>query len=114
VVIKSFEAQIQTANGRGGVSWIVAGSNAANVFRNCKGFQPVPTASPIGAHLIGYLRDGSVPVIKTLQVLDTNHYIVGYKGYMAGDAALIHAEWIPIYFTPVWQAPTLQNQLVVC
>jgi hypothetical protein len=57
----------------------VAGSNAANIFRNCKGFQPVPTAAPIGAHLIGYLRDGSVPVIKTLQVLDTNHYIVGYK-----------------------------------
>jgi hypothetical protein len=104
------ESQIQDQMGRGGVSWIVAGQNAANILRNCKGFQPVPTAAPIGAHLIGYLRDGTVPVIKTLQILNTNHYIVGYKGYMAGDAALIHAEWIPIYFTPVWQAPTLQNQ----
>jgi major capsid protein Gp23 len=58
------EAQIQGQMGRGGVSWIVCRSNAANVFRNCKGFQPVPTAAPIGAHLIGYLRDGTVPVIK--------------------------------------------------
>jgi hypothetical protein len=71
---------------------------------------PVPNPAPIGAHLIGYLRDGTVPVIKTLAILDTNDYIVGYKGYMAGDAALILAEWIPIYFTPVWQAPSLSNQ----
>jgi hypothetical protein len=106
------ESQIQGQMGRGGVSWIVCGQNAANIFRNCKGFQPVPTGAPIGAHLIGYLRDGTVPVIKTISgVLNTNSYIVGYKGYMAGDAALIHAEWIPIYFTPVWQAPILQNQL---
>jgi hypothetical protein len=42
--------------------------------------------------------------------MGTNDYIVGYKGYMAGDAAVVLAEWIPIYFTPVFQAPTLQNQ----
>jgi len=105
------ESQIQVANGRGGVSWILAGSNASNLFRNCKGFQPVPAIAPIGSHLIGYLRDGTVPVIKVLNgVLNTNTYIVGYKGYMAGDAAMILAEWVPIYFTPVWQSPTLQNQ----
>jgi hypothetical protein len=27
------EAQIQTANGRGGISWVIAGSNAANIIR---------------------------------------------------------------------------------
>jgi hypothetical protein len=57
------ESIIQDANGRGGVNWVLCGQNAANIFRNCKGFQPVPTAAPIGAHLIGYLRDGTVPVI---------------------------------------------------
>jgi hypothetical protein len=31
------ESQIQIANGRGGVSWVLCGSNAANIFRNAKG-----------------------------------------------------------------------------
>jgi len=104
------ESQIQVANGRGGVSWVLCGVNASNVFRNSKGFQAVPTPAPIGAHLIGYLRDGTVPVIKSLSGLNTNDFVVGYKGYMAGDAALILAEWVPIYFTPVFQSPILQNQ----
>jgi Major capsid protein Gp23 len=108
--INEAESQIQLANGRGGISWVVAGSNAANIFRQTKGFMPAPIVAPIGAHIIGYLRDGTVPLIKSLGVIGTNDYIVGYKGYMAGDASIILAEWIPIYFTPVWQAPYLQNQ----
>jgi hypothetical protein len=40
-----------------------------------------------------------VPVVKALQVIDTNKFVVGFKGYMAGDAAMVLAEWIPIYFT---------------
>jgi hypothetical protein len=47
------ETQIQLANGRGGVSWVLCGSNAANIFRNAKGFQPAPVVAPIGAHIIG-------------------------------------------------------------
>jgi hypothetical protein len=108
--INEAESQIQLANGRGGISWVIAGSNAANIFRQTKGFQAAPVVAPIGAHILGYMRDGTVPLIKTLGVLGANDYIVGYKGYMAGDASIILAEWIPIYFTPVWQAPYLQNQ----
>jgi hypothetical protein len=88
------ESQIQLANGRGGVSWVLCGSNAANIFRNSKGLQPAPVVAPIGAHIIGYLRDGTVPVIKSLLVMDINTFVVGYKGYMAGDAALVLAEWL--------------------
>jgi Major capsid protein Gp23 len=77
------ETQIQVANGRGGVSWILCGTNAANVFRNSKGFQPAPVVAPIGAHIIGYLRDGTVPVVKSLLVMDKDTFVVGYKGYMA-------------------------------
>jgi hypothetical protein len=51
------ESTIQTANGRGGVSWVLCGQNAANIFRNTKGFQPAAVVAPIGAHIIGYLRD---------------------------------------------------------
>jgi hypothetical protein len=42
-----------------------------------------------------------VPVIKALRVINTNDFVVGFKGYMAGDAAMVLAEWIPIYFTHV-------------
>jgi hypothetical protein len=47
------ESIIQDANGRGGVSWVLAGQNAANIFRNSKGLQPAPIVAPIGAHIIG-------------------------------------------------------------
>jgi hypothetical protein len=110
--IKVDEAEriIQTTNGRGGLSWVVCGSNTANVFRRTRGFMAAPVIAPIGAHVIGYLRDGTVPVVKDLLVTPANNFIFGYKGYMAGDSSIILAEWVPIYFTPVFQAPTLTNQ----
>jgi hypothetical protein len=110
IKIDEAEALIQNKMGRGGVSWMLCGRNVANMMRQTKGFTPAPVIAPIGAHVIGYTRDGTVPIIKDLRVTQPDDYIVGYKGYMAGDAATILAEWIPIYFTPVFQAPTLQNQ----
>jgi len=35
--------------------------------------------------------------------------VFGFKGYMTGDSATILAEWIPMYFSPVFQGPTLVN-----
>lgn len=60
------------------------------------------------AHLIGTLRDGTVNVIKA-PFMDTNSYVVGFKGYVVGDSAAILAEWIPLYATPVFQSPDLNN-----
>jgi hypothetical protein len=37
--------------------------------------------------VIGYTRDGTVPIIKDLRVTQPDDYVVGYKGYMTGDAA---------------------------
>ena len=68
------------------------GKNVANMMRQTKGFTPAPVIAPIGAHVIGYTRDGTVPIIKDLRVTQPDDYIVGYKGYMAGDAATILAE----------------------
>lgn len=103
------ESYIQNANGRGGVDFMLCGRNVANVIRNARGFKPAAVVAPIGAHVIGYLRDGTVAVIKDI-TMDANTYVFGYKGYMAGDSATILAEWIPIYFTPTFQAPTLTNR----
>jgi hypothetical protein len=30
-------------------SWVLCGSNAANIFRNSKGFQPAPVVAPIAS-----------------------------------------------------------------
>ena len=98
------ESLIQNINGRGGVDWVLCGRNAANVMRNMRGFQAAPNKAPIGSHVIGTVRDGTVTIVKSL-TLDADTMIFGYKGYMAGDSATILAEWIPVYFTPTFQSP---------
>ncbi len=106
------ESQIQAGLGRGGVDWVLCGRNAANIFKNVRDFQAVDVNSPIGPHVIGTMRNGTVTVIKVINdtVLGANDFIFGYKGYMAGDAATILAEWIPVYFTPTFQSPQFQNE----
>lgn len=103
------ESAIQFGEGRGGVSWIVAGTNAADIWRNCNGFEPSDVVAPVGPHKIGTLRDGTVAIIKN-PFMNRNTYVIGFKGYVMGDAATILAEWIPLYATPVFQGPDLINQ----
>jgi hypothetical protein len=103
------ESKIQRAEGRGGVSWILCGTNAADIWRHCDGFEPSDVVAPIGPHKIGTLRDGTVAIIKN-PFMNVNTYVIGFKGYVLGDAATILAEWIPLYATPVFQAPELINR----
>ena len=106
------ESLIQQTQGRGGVDFVLCGRNAAGLFRNVRGFEATPNEAPIGPHVIGTLRDGTVTVVKIINdsVLGPNEFVFGYKGYMAGDAATILAEWIPIYFTPTFQDPRFKNE----
>lgn len=106
------ESLIQQTQGRGGVDFVLCGRNAANIFRNVRGFEAVPNEAPIGPHVIGTLRDGTVSIVKVISdvVLGPNEFVFGYKGYMAGDAATILAEWIPVYFTPTFQDPRFKNE----
>lgn len=103
------ESKIQLTMGRGGVSWILCGNYAADLFRNCAGFEPSDVVAPVGPHKIGTLRDGTVAIIKVPSMSLTT-YVVGFKGYVVGDAAAILAEWVPLYASPVFQAPDLSNQ----
>lgn len=102
------ESVIQLTQGRGGVSWVLCGNNAADVWRNAAGFEPVKVVAPIGPHKIGTLRDGTVAVIK-VPTMNVNTYVVGFKGYVVGDSAAIMAEWVPLYATPVFQSFDLNN-----
>lgn len=102
------ESIINNAMGRGGTSWVICGFNAAELFKNAPSFRAVAVPAPIGPVKIGTLRDGTIDVIRVPE-MDTNTYVVGYKGYMPGDSAVILADWVPVYFTPIHQAPELTN-----
>lgn len=102
------ESQIQINNGRGGVSWVMCGSNVANILRQCSSFESSDIQAPIGPYRCGTLRDGTVPVIK-VPTMNPNTYVTGFKGYVVGDAATILAEWIPLYASPLFRSYDLNN-----
>lgn len=105
--VNNGESTIHAANGRGGVSWVLGGYNVIEILKNAKSFQAEKVQAPIGPYKAGTLRDGTVDVVLTPNTSYTNTMVVGYKGYMPGDSAVILADWVPIYFTPIYQAPTL-------
>jgi hypothetical protein len=90
--INEAESLIQTAMGRGGISWIMGGQNATNLLAATKGFVRAPVTAPIGSYVVGHMRDGTIPVVRATKVMGTNDYIVGYKGYMAGDTFVVLAD----------------------
>lgn len=100
-------------NGRGGLSYVLAGANAAVVWTKVPGFEANPEAAPsVGPYVAGYFNNGTVPVIcvPTSSVLPANDYIVGYKGFRVGDSAIVLAEWIPLFFSALWDSPNLTNE----
>lgn len=84
--------------GRGGVSFIIGGTGACTIIESLTTFVRDTNIVPIGAHVIGYL-DGVVPVIKD-PALPAGEFICGFTGSLVGDAGVVIADWIPIYFTP--------------
>lgn len=110
---------IQNRTGRGGVDYIVCGSNVANLVRQCTGFKAEPTANlpQVGSHKIGTLKDGTVSVIQQVSTLNSadapigvNEFVVGFKGYKFGDSSIILAEFVPLYMTPEFQNPNLRME----
>lgn len=102
------ESKIQTTMGRGGISWVLCGTNAADIWRNVNGFVASDVVAPIGPHKIGTVRDGTVTVIK-VPSMSANTYVIGFKGYVVGDASTILAEWVPLYASPVFNSYDLNN-----
>ena len=49
--VNEAESLIQTAMGRGGISWIMGGQNATNLLAATKGFVRVPVTAPIGSYV---------------------------------------------------------------
>lgn len=113
VFVSSARGIIQEAMGRGTVEFmIVSASQGLPIVEQIDGFVAAPEAKkPIGPYLAGTLRDGTVNVIAVpyTATLPADQVIFGFKGYQTGDASVIVAEWVPLYFTPTFQAPNLKN-----
>lgn len=112
-VVSSARGYIQSVAGRGTVEYIIcSASQGLPVIEQIEGFQAAPEAKkPIGPYLAGTLRDGTISVIAVpyTNTLNADHVIFGFKGYQLGDSAIVLCEWIPLYFTPTFQAPDLKN-----
>ena len=117
VMVSTARGLIQEAMGRGAVEYmIVSATEGLTIVENIDGFVAAPEAKkPVGPYLAGTLRDGTVSVIAVPYVnganapLAADEVVFGFKGFQMGDAAVVLAEWVPLYFTPTFQAPNLKN-----
>lgn len=104
---------IQETAGRGTVEFIICSARQGlTIIEQIEGFKAAPEAKkPIGPYLAGTLREGTIAVIAVpyTNTLPVDQVIFGFKGFQLGDSAIILAEWIPLYFTPTFQAPNLKN-----
>lgn len=113
VMVSTARGLIQEQMGRGAVEYmIVSASQGLTVVENIDGFVAAPEAKkPVGPYLAGTLRDGTVAVIAVpySSAFKEDEVVFGFKGFQMGDAAVVLAEWVPLYFTPTFQAPNLKN-----
>lgn len=112
-VISSARGLIQETAGRGTVEWmVVSATQGLPVVEQIEGFKAAPESKkPIGPYLAGTLRDGTISVIAVpyTATLPADQVIFGFKGFQLGDSSVVLAEWVPLYFTPTFQAPNLKN-----
>lgn len=112
-VISSARGIIQQKAGRGTVEFmIVSAKQGLPVVENIESFRAAPESKkPIGPYLAGTLNEGTIAVIAVpySKTLPEDQVIFGFKGFQLGDSAVVLAEWIPLYFTPTFQAPNLKN-----
>lgn len=112
-VVSSARGIIQENAGRGTVEFIIVSTKQGlPVVENIEGFKAAPESKkPVGPYLAGTLNEGTIAVIAVpySKTLPEDQVIFGFKGFQLGDSAIVLAEWIPLYFTPTFQAPNLKN-----
>ena len=116
VMVSTARGLIQETMGRGTVEYmIVSTTQGLPIVEQIEGFKAAPESKkPVGPYLAGTLRDGTISVIAVPYtavnpVMAEDEIIFGFKGFQMGDSAIILAEWVPLYFTPTFQAPNLKN-----
>ena len=91
---------------------VVSAKEGLPVVEQIEGFKAAPDSKkPMGPYLAGTLRDGTISVIAVpyAKTLAADEVIFGFKGFQLGDSSIVLAEWVPLFFTPTFQAPNLKN-----
>lgn len=113
--VASARGIIQANAGRGTVdAIIVSTTQGLPIVESIESFRAAPEAKkPIGPYLAGTLNEGTIAVIAVpySKSLPEDQVVFCFKGFQVGDSALICGEWVPLYFTPTWQAPSLRNHV---
>jgi hypothetical protein len=106
------ENKLNAAAGRGNISRMIAGTNAAAVLRAMPGFTTVDSSLNQSVGLYGYLN--GIPVIRASQIIDTDTILCAYKGGSYFEAPLVHAPYMPLFVSSTLSAGNnpLRNQRV--
>lgn len=111
--ISAARGLIQEKAGRGTVDFIIVSTTQGlPIVEQIEGFKAAPESKkPIGPYLAGTLREGTISVIAVpySKTFPADQVVFGFKGFQLGDSAVVLAEWVPLYFTPTFQAPNLKN-----
>lgn len=108
----SAENKLNAAAGRGNISRMICGTNAAAVLRGMPGFTTVDTALNQSVGLYGYLN--GIPVIRASQIISTDSILCFYKGTSYFESPLVNAPYMPLFISNTMTTGTnpLRNQRV--
>lgn len=88
---------IFAATKRASATFVVVGTDAANIIETLPQFTSSGLLNPVGPHLAGYLNN-SIPVYKN-PYYAAGEVLVGYKGLGIFDAGYVYAPYMPIMTT---------------
>lgn len=104
------EATILGNAGRGMISSMICGRDAAAIIGTLPGFVKLSDGSTIGPHIYGTLDGATVVRVPYDAVLDTNRVLLMYKGTSPFEAPAVYAPYMPLVVTTA--LPTGANPLL--
>lgn len=108
--LSSAEANILANSGRGTVSVLVAGREAASILATLPGFTKIADGTQIGPHIFGTLDGTTVVRIPNSQILPANEILAIYNSGSPFESAAVYAPYMPLVVTTA--LPTGQNPLM--
>jgi hypothetical protein len=109
-VLSQAESTILGNAGRGMISSMIAGRDAAAIIGTLPGFVKLSDGSTIGPHIYGTLDGATVVRVPYDGVLNTNKVLLMYKGTSPFEAPAVYAPYMPLVVTTA--LPTGANPLL--
>lgn len=108
--LSNAEANILANSGRGTISVLIAGRDAAATIATLPGFTKIADGTQIGPHIFGTLDGTTVVRIPNNAVLPTNEILCIYNSGSPFESAVVYAPYMPLVVTTA--LPTGANPLL--